>query len=143
MNRAEKRKKFKEINVLNEVVSIIRSYFPELINMFNNLTDLRNQSYVTYQMKVIFMVRLLGLMCEIKNMHEMTSELNTEEAIRVTKKDGIIAIAYLTSDSIMIDWSLMGDHLINGYLNDFDDNFKMNRHPQGVLPHSIFLNSKT
>ena len=53
MNRAEKRKKFKEINVLNEVVSIIRSYFPELINMFNNLTDLRNQSYVKYQMKVI------------------------------------------------------------------------------------------
>ena len=24
---------------------------------------------------------LLGLMCEIKSMHEMTSELNTEEAI--------------------------------------------------------------
>ena len=58
MNRAEKRKKLKEINMLNEVVSIIRRYFPELINKFNNLTDLRNQSYVTYQMKVIFMVRL-------------------------------------------------------------------------------------
>lgn len=81
MNRAEKRKKLKEINMLNEVVSIIRRYFPELINKFNNLTDLRNQSYVTYQMKVIFMVRLLGLMCEIKSMHEMTNELNTEEAI--------------------------------------------------------------
>ena len=81
MNRAEKRKKLKEINMLNEVVAIIRKYFPELINKFNNLTDLRNQSYITYQMKVIFMVRLLGLMCEIKSMHEMTSELNTEEAI--------------------------------------------------------------
>ena len=81
MNRAEKRKKLKEINMLNEVVSIIRRYFPELINKFNSLTDLRNQSYITYQMKVIFMVRLLGLMCEIKSMHEMTSELNTEEAI--------------------------------------------------------------
>ena len=81
MNRAEKRKKFKEINVLNEVVSIMKSYFPELIEKFNNLTDMRHQSYVTYQMKVIFMVRLLGLMCEIKSMHEMTSELNTEEAI--------------------------------------------------------------
>lgn len=81
MNREEKRKKFEEINVLNEVISIIRSYFPELINKFNNLTDLRNQSYITYQMKVIFMVRLLGLMCEIKSMHEMTNELNTEKAI--------------------------------------------------------------
>ena len=81
MNRAEKRKKFKEINVLNEVISIMRSYFPELISKFNNLTDMRHQSYVTYKMKVIFMVRLLGLMCEIKSMHEMTSELNTEETI--------------------------------------------------------------
>jgi len=33
----------------------------------------------------------------------------------------------------MIDWSLMGDHLINGYPNDFDDNFKMTRYPQGVF----------
>ena len=81
MNRAEKRKKLKEINMLNEVVAIIKKYFPELINRFNNLTDLRNQSYITYQMKVIFMVRLLGLMSEIKSMNEMTRELNTEEAI--------------------------------------------------------------
>lgn len=81
MNRAEKRKKFAEINVLNEVISIIRTYFPELIENFNNLTDIRHQSYVTYQMKVIFMVRLLGLMCEIKSMQEMTRELNTEKAI--------------------------------------------------------------
>ena len=39
MNRAEKRKKFKEINVLNEVVSIMKSYFPELI------VDLRFKIY--------------------------------------------------------------------------------------------------
>ena len=33
-------------------------------------------------MKVIFMVRLLGLMCEIKSMHELTRDFNTEEAIK-------------------------------------------------------------
>ena len=32
-------------------------------------------------MKVIFIVRLLALMCEIKTMHEMTREFNTQEAI--------------------------------------------------------------
>ena len=32
-------------------------------------------------MKVIFMVRLLGLMCEIKSMQGMTRELNTKESI--------------------------------------------------------------
>ena len=56
-----------------------------------------------------------------------------EEAIRVTKKDGIIAIAYLTSDSIMIDWALMGDHLIDGYPNDFDNSFKLIRYPEGIF----------
>lgn len=81
MNRAEKRAKAKEINILEEVVKIIHQYFPELIKKFNGLTDIRHQSYVKYQMKVIFMVRLLGLMCEIKSMNEMTSELNTNEAI--------------------------------------------------------------
>ena len=56
-----------------------------------------------------------------------------EEAIRITKKDGIIMIAYLTSDSIMIDWALMGDHLINGRPNDIDDSFKLKRYPGGVF----------
>lgn len=56
-----------------------------------------------------------------------------EEAIRVTKKDGVIAISYLTNDSIMIDWALMGDHLIDGYPQDFDDKFKLRRYPEGVF----------
>lgn len=82
MNRKEKRIKKKELNILQEVINVIHQYFPELINKFEGLTDLRNQSYVIYQMKVIFMVRLMGLMCEIKTMNELTRELNTEEAIK-------------------------------------------------------------
>ena len=33
-------------------------------------------------MKVIFIVKLLALMCEIKTMHGLTRELDTEEAIK-------------------------------------------------------------
>ncbi len=55
------------------------------------------------------------------------------EAIRVTKKDGIIAIAYLTNDSIMIDWTLKDNHLIDGYPKDFDYNFRLRRYPEGVF----------
>lgn len=54
------------------------------------------------------------------------------EAIRVTKPNGIIAIAYLTSDSIMIDWTLDG-HLIDGAGKDFDANFKMINYEEGVF----------
>lgn len=81
MNRKEKRERKEEINILSDLISVIKQYFPELISKFEGLTDLRNQSYITYKMKVIFMVRLLGLICEIKTMQGLTRELNTEEAI--------------------------------------------------------------
>lgn len=81
MNRQEKRTKKRELNILNDLVTVIKQYFPELIKKFNEITDIRKQSYVKYQMKVIFIVRLMGLMCEIKSMQGMTRELNTEEAI--------------------------------------------------------------
>ena len=82
MNRKERREKVKEINLLDEAVGIIRQYFPQLLDMFQELTDARNQSYVTYEMKVIFMVRLMALMCEIKSMNGISSEFNTDEAIQ-------------------------------------------------------------
>lgn len=82
MNRKEKRTKKSELNILNDLVTVTNQYFPELINKFNGLTDLRKQSYVKYQMKVIFIVRLMGLMCEMKSMQGMTRELNTEGAIQ-------------------------------------------------------------
>ena len=82
MNRKEKREKKSELNVLNDLVTIIKQYFPELINKFEGITDLRNQSYVKYKMRVIFIVRLLGLMCEMKSMNGMSRELNTEESIQ-------------------------------------------------------------
>ena len=53
------------------------------------------------------------------------------EAIRVTKKDGYIYIAYITSDGVMSDWGI--DHLIDGYPKDFDSSFKFNRFPEGVF----------
>ena len=82
MNRKERREKKYEINILNNIVTIMKQYFPELINQFNGLTDVRNQSYVKYEMKVIFIVRLMGLMCEIKSMQGLTRELNTKESIK-------------------------------------------------------------
>ena len=82
MNRKERREKRKQINVLEEVIKIIKQYFPELLDEFDKLTDKRNQSYVVYKMRTIFLVRLLGLMSEIKSMNELSREFNTEEAIK-------------------------------------------------------------
>lgn len=90
MNRKERREKCKEINVLEEIIKIMNQYFPELLKKFDKLTDKRNQSYVVYKMRVIFLVRLLGLMSEIKSMNEISREFNTEEAIKnIAKISGV------------------------------------------------------
>ncbi len=54
-----------------------------------------------------------------------------EEAIRVTKKNGIIMFAYITSDGVFADWAV--DHLLDGFPNDFDENFKLVRYPEGIF----------
>lgn len=82
VTRKEKREKDNETDLLKEIVTIMRQYFPELTERFNLLTDARHQSYVEYEMKVIFIVRLVGLLISMKSMHEMTRTLNTEEAIK-------------------------------------------------------------
>lgn len=71
-NMKKHNEKNKEINILEDLLRIINQYFPELINKFEDLTDVRNQSYVKYKMKVIFIVRLMTLMCEIKRMTYFT-----------------------------------------------------------------------
>lgn len=81
MNRKEKRKIKKEINIFEDVVNIIKQYFPQLTQKLEELTDVRNQSYVEYKMSVITVTRLLGLLCGIKSMRETTEKFNTEETI--------------------------------------------------------------
>ena len=53
MNRKEKRKLKKEINMFSDVVKIIKQYFPQLTKKLDKLTDTRHQSYVEYEMSVI------------------------------------------------------------------------------------------
>lgn len=53
------------------------------------------------------------------------------EAVRVTKKGGVIMIAYITSDGVFSHWGI--DHLIDGYPNDFDKDFKLIRYPEGIF----------
>ena len=46
MNRKEKRKIRKEIEIFSNVVTIIKQYFPFLIEILDKLADTRHQSYV-------------------------------------------------------------------------------------------------
>lgn len=82
MNRKERRNLKEDINIFSDVVNIMKQYFPKLIDKFEKLTDTRHQSYVEYQMSVILVTRLLGLLCGIRSMRNTTEKFNTKETIK-------------------------------------------------------------
>ena len=83
MNRKERRKLRKDKDLIKELYSIIVKYLPKLLDMFENLTDVRNKNYVTYKMKTICVTRLFGLLCGLTTMTDISSDdFNTNDCIK-------------------------------------------------------------
>ena len=83
MNRKQRRDLRKDKDLIRELYSIISKYFPSLLNMFDNLTDTRHQSYITYSMKTICVTRLFPLLCGITTMTEISTDtFNTDACIK-------------------------------------------------------------
>ena len=87
MNRKERRKLRKDKDLIKELYSIIVKYLPKLLDKFENLTDIRNKSYVTYKMKTICVTRLFGLLCGLTTMTDISSNnFNTDNCIKNLSK---------------------------------------------------------
>lgn len=82
MNRKQRRDLRKDKNLVKELYSIIIKYFPKLFDMFNDLTDKRHQSYITYNMKTICVTRLFGLLCGLTSMTDITNKFDSEIVIK-------------------------------------------------------------
>ena len=83
MNRKQRRELRKDKNLIIELYSIIKKYLPGLFDKFEELTDVRNQSYVTYNMKTICVTRLFGLICGLTSLSNISSdEFNTDVCIK-------------------------------------------------------------
>ena len=83
MNRKQRREFRKDKNLIIELYSIIKKYLPDLLDKFENLTDDRHQSYVTYNMKTICVTRLFGLICGLTSLSNISSdEFNTDVCIK-------------------------------------------------------------
>lgn len=83
MNRKQRRELRKDKNLIVELFAIIKKYLPELFDKFENLTDVRHQSYITYNMKVICVTRLFGLICGLTSLSNISSdEFNTNICIK-------------------------------------------------------------
>ena len=82
MNRKQRRELRKDKNLIKNLYSIIQKYLPDLFNKFSDLTDIRNQSYVTYDMKVICVTRLFRLLCGLTSLSTISSDdFNTDSCI--------------------------------------------------------------
>ena len=81
MTRKIKRELKKSVNPLEELLIIIKQYFPNFYNLLDNLTDNRNQSYVTYDIKVCILTRILALCSGIDSMNGINKYFNTDEAL--------------------------------------------------------------
>ena len=60
----------------NEVVTYLPSY-----DLLDELTDTRNQSYITYDLKICLLVRILALCSGIQSMNGIGKDFNTDETI--------------------------------------------------------------
>ena len=76
MNRKQRRELKKDKHLIKELYSIIIKYLPELFNKFNKLTNTRNKSYITCDMKTICVTRLFGLLCCLTSMTSTIPDLN-------------------------------------------------------------------
>ena len=87
MNRKQRRELRKNKDLIKELYSIINKYLPNLLNMFSNLTDGRNKSYITYKMKTICVTRLFSLLCGLTTMTDISSDtFNADNCIKNLSK---------------------------------------------------------
>lgn len=125
---AEKGFKVDAIEYVQHNVDVLKSKIKKGMNINaqqGDAVDLSRFAENTFDITLV-----LGPLYHLYNEKDQIQAI--KEAIRVTKQGGIVAIAYLTSDSIMIDWALDG-HLIDGQGKDFDDKFKMINYEEGVF----------
>ena len=115
MNRKQRRELRKDKNLINELYSIIVKYLPKLLDMFGNLTDIRNQSYITYSIKTICVTRLFGLLCGLTTMTDITDKFDTEIVIKN------ISNICKTSLNELPYWETIQDVFVNLNINEIRD----------------------
>ena len=115
------------IEYVQHNLDILKSKIEDNMNIIaeqGDAVDLSRFPDNTFDMTLVF-----GPLYHLYNDEDINKAIS--EAIRVTKKDGTIAFAYITSDGVFAEWGI--DHLVDGYPNDFDKNFKLVRYPEGIF----------
>ena len=124
---AEKGYDVTAIDYVEHNIDILKSKITDNMNIKAFQGDALNLSNIednTYDITLV-----LGPLYHLYNNKDLNKCIS--EAIRVTKKEGIIMLAYITNDAVFIDWGIK--HLVDGYNNDFDDTFKLKRSEEEIF----------
>lgn len=81
------------VNPLEELLIIIKQYFPKLTNWIDNLTDTRNQSYVTYDFKICLLTQILAFCSSYQSMNKIGRDFNSD--IVITNINNILKTNYI------------------------------------------------
>ena len=81
ITRKMKRELKNAVNPLEELLIIIKQYFPKLTNWIDNLTDSRNQSYITYDIKVCLLTQILAFCSSYQSMNKIGRDFNSDIVI--------------------------------------------------------------
>ena len=81
ITRKMKRELKNAVNPLEELLIIIKQYFPKLTNWIDNLRDIRNQSYVKYDFKVCLLTQILAFCSSYQSMNKIGRDFNSDIVI--------------------------------------------------------------
>ena len=71
------RRKLKDaVNPLEELLIIIKQYFPKLTKWIDNLADTRHQSYITYDLKICLLTQILAFCSSYQSMNKIGRDFN-------------------------------------------------------------------
>lgn len=115
------------VEFVDHNVEILKSHITDDMNinaMQGDAVDLSRFEDNTFDMTLV-----LGPLYHLYEDDDINKAIS--EAIRVTKKGGILMIAYITSDAVFANWAI--DHLLDGRLKDYSENYKLIRYPEGIF----------
>lgn len=124
---AEKGYEVKSLELVPENINILKSKITKDMNI--NVTEGTALDLSCYEDNTFDMTLVLGPLYHLYTEEDKKKAI--EEALRVTKPNGYLYIAYLTNDSVMLSYGLKKRHLLDKGL--FDENYKFYDKPEEIF----------
>lgn len=124
---AEKGYEVNSLELVPENINILKSKITKDMNI--NVTEGTALDLSCYEDNTFDMTLVLGPLYHLYTEEDKKKAI--EEALRVTKPNGYLYIAYLTNDSVMLSYGLKKRHLLDKGL--FDENYKFYDKPEEIF----------